>query len=302
MELRYLRHFIAIAEAESFRHAADQLHVSQSPLSRQMQQLEKEIGVKLFAPAGRGVKLTPAGRVFLDKTRAALAGVDAAVEEARAIAAGRSGTVRIAFDGGSSLSGPLASIVARYRKQAPRIKIELITMDSSEQWDALRLGEIALGFGRYVPGDRSLQSVVLARHRLGIIVSKDHRLATKARIRVKDLAGEPVLIDPRKSNPRLHDDIIAAVRAHGVVLDLEEITDGEALLMLVATGDGLTFGTENVAPVLALGAARAVWRPVSDLRLEMRDIAMWRAEDARSALVGPLVDLVRQEQSETKGA
>lgn len=298
MELRHLRYFVAIAETESFRRAADRLHVSQSPLSRQMQQLEDEIGVELFAPAGRGVKLTPAGHAFLDKTRAALSAVDAAVEASKATAEGRIGTVRIAFEGGSSLSGPLAAVIARFRKQQPRIKIELVTMESSAQWEALRRGEISIAYGRYVPGDVSFQSVVLARQRMGIIVAKDHRLATKATIRVKDLDGFPVLIDPRKSNPRLYDDIIAAVRSRGVVLDLEEIVDGEALLMLVASGDGLTFSPENVWPVLAVGFLTAVWRPVVDLGIEMRDIAMWRDEDARSPLVAPLVAIVREIASE----
>lgn len=298
MELRHLRYFIAIAEASSFRRAADTLHVSQSPLSRQMQQLEEEIGVELFVPAGRGVKLTPAGRVFLEKTKAVLDGVSVAVEEARAVAEGRSGTVRIAFDGGSSLAGPLPLIVARFRKRQPRIKVELVTMDSSDQWESLRLGKIGLGYGRYVPGDASLRSLVLARHRLGIIMSKEHRLAGRSRIRVKDLAGEPMLVDPRKSNPRLYDDIIAAVRAHGVVLDLEEVVDGEAVLLLVASGDGLTFGPENVAPVLALGLGQAIWRPVSDLHLEMRDIVMWRPEDAQSPLLRPLIEIVREVQLE----
>src|SRR5688500_17560573 len=113
MELRHLRYFIAIAEAESFRRAADTLHVSQSPLSRQMQQLADEMGIELFEPAGRGVKLTLGGRVFLEKAKAILSNVDAAVEEAQAVARGRIGTVRIGFEIGNAYFGPLATILAR---------------------------------------------------------------------------------------------------------------------------------------------------------------------------------------------
>jgi DNA-binding transcriptional LysR family regulator len=111
-------------------------------------------------------------------------------------------------------------------------------------------------------------------------------------IKVKDLANEPMLMDPRKSNPRLYDDIIAAVRARGVTLNVaSEILDGEALLTLVASGFGLTFGAEPAARFLAIGTA--IWKPVSDLGLEMRNIAMWRP-DAQSLLLRPLVDLVRE--------
>ena len=83
MELRHLRYFVAVAEEENFHRAAEKLHGSQSPLSRQMQQLKEEIGVDLFEPSGRGVKLTLAGRMFLERAKAILSTVDAAVGEAR---------------------------------------------------------------------------------------------------------------------------------------------------------------------------------------------------------------------------
>ncbi|AUX34718.1 MULTISPECIES: LysR family transcriptional regulator [Sorangium] len=292
MELRHLRYFIAIAEEESFRRAAEKLHVSQSPLSRQMQQLEEEIGAELFAPSGRGVKLTPAGRLLLDRAKAILSGVDAAAKEVRETAEGQIGTVTIGFESGSGYVGPLSTILTRFRKLAPRVNVELVPMSSAQQWDALRAGQISLGYGNYVPDDSSLESVVLSRHRLGIVVPKQHPLATASMINVKDLATEPMLMDPRKSNPRLYDDIIAAVRARGVTLHVaSEILDGEALLTLVASGYGLTFGAEPAARFLAVGTA--VWRPVSDLGLEIRDIAMWRP-DAQSLLLRPLIDLVRE--------
>lgn len=290
MELRHLRYFIAIAEVENFRRAAEKLHVSQSPLSRQMQQLEEEIGAELFERAGRGVKLTPAGRLLLDRARTILSSVDAAAIEVRETAEGQIGTITIGFEGGSGYIGPLSTILGRFREQAPRVNVELVPMSSARQWEALRAGQISLGYGNYVPDDSSLQSIVLARHRLGIIVPRQHPLATQSMIKIKDLANEPMLMDPRKSNPRLYDDIIAAVRARGVTLHVaSEILDGEALLTLVASGYGLAFGSETAAPVLPAGTA--IWKPVRDLGLEMRDIAMWRP-DAQSPLLRPLIDLV----------
>jgi LysR family transcriptional regulator, benzoate and cis,cis-muconate-responsive activator of ben and cat genes len=103
--------------------------------------------------------------------------------------------------------------------------------------------------------------------------------------------------------PRLHDDIIAAVRAHGVVLNLApEILDREALWTLVASGLGLTFAGERGARFLDLGGAiggaeplqlgSAVWRPLRNLGVELRDVAMWRADAERSPLLRPLIDIV----------
>lgn len=296
MELRHLRYFVAIAEEENFRRAADKLHVSQSPLSRQMQQLEEEISAELFESSGRGVKLTPAGRLFLQKAKGILASVDAAAKEARETAEGRIGTLTIGFEAGSSLFGTLSTLLSRFRTRAPRVNVEFLAMSSAEQWDALGSRQISLGYGNHVPEDSSLQSVVLSRHPMGIILPKGHHLADRTRIRVKDLAGEPILMDPRSANPRLYDDIIAAVRAHGVNLNVAaEVPNGEALLMLVASGLGLSFGTS-----LTLGGL--LWKPVGDLGLQVHEIVMWRPDDADAPLLRPFLDIVRELRAELRAA
>jgi DNA-binding transcriptional LysR family regulator len=303
MELRHLRYFVAVAEEENFHRAAETLHVSQSPLSRQMQQLKEEIGVDLFEPSGRGAKLTLAGRMFLVRAKTILSTVDAAVGEAREAKDGRIGTIAIGFGPGAAYFGALSTIVAKLRKRQALVSVKLLPMTSNEQWEALRLGEIALAYGNYVPDDSSLRSVVLARTRIGVLLPSDHRLATKANLKVTDLANESILMQPRRLHPRLHDDIIAAVRAHGVVLNIApEIGDHEAVWTLVASGLGVTFAGERGARFLDVGGAiggvaplqlgSAVWRPLSDLGVELRDVAMWRADAARSPLLRPLIDIV----------
>jgi DNA-binding transcriptional LysR family regulator len=297
MELRHLRYFIAIGEEENFRRAANRLHVSQSPLSRQMQQLEDEVGAELFEPSGRGVKLTPAGRLFLEKAKAILARLEAATKEARETAEGRIGTITIGFEGGASLFGTLSTLISRFRIRAPRVKVELLSMSSAQQWEALGLRQISLGYGNHVPDDSSLQSVVLSRHRVGIMMPKGHRLANQPRVRVRDLVNEPILVDPRSANPRLYDDMITAIRAHGVNLDVTaEVPNGEVLLMLVASGLGVTFGTENAGRMLTLAGLQ--WKPVSDLGLEVRDVVMWRPDDAEAPLLRPFLAVVRELRSE----
>jgi DNA-binding transcriptional LysR family regulator len=303
MELRHLRYFVVVAEEENFHRAAAKVHVSQSPLSRQMQQLREEIGVDLFEPSGRGVKLTLAGRMFLERTKEILAAVDAAVAEAREATDGRIGTITIGFEPGAGYLGCLSTIVAELRRRQPRVSVKLLPMISTEQWEALRLGEIALAYGNEAPDDSSLRSLVLSRTRIGIRLPKEHRLAGKTKLKVRDLANESILMGPRRLRPRLYDDIIAAVRAHGVVLNLApEVVDGEAVWALVSSGLGMTFAAENGARFLDAGTAigrpgsrhlgSAVWRPLTDLGVEVCDIAVWRADAARSPLLRPLLDIV----------
>jgi LysR family transcriptional regulator, benzoate and cis,cis-muconate-responsive activator of ben and cat genes len=305
MELRHLRYFVAVAEEENFHRAAAKLHVSQSPLSRQMQQLRAELGVELLEPSGRGVKLTLAGRLFLERAKSILAAVDDAVGEAREAMDGRLGTVAIGFEPGAGYLGYLSTIVAKLKSRQPRVSVKLLPMISTEQWEALRLGEIALAYGNEAPDDSSLRSAVLSRTRIGIRLPKAHRLARKARLKVEDLANEPILMGPRRLRPRLYDDVIAAVRARGVVLNLApEVVDGEAVWTLVSSGLGLTFAAENGARFLDAGAAlggagsprggSAVWKPLSDLGVEVCDIVVWRADAARSPLLRPLLEIVAE--------
>lgn len=309
MELRHLRYFVAVAEEENFHRAAAKLHVAQSPLSRQMQQLKEEVGVDLFAPAGRGIKLTTAGRVFLERARAILATVDAAVEEARDA---RGGTIAIGFLAGAAYAGALATIVATLRARQPRLQVKLLPMSTTELWDALRRGEIAFAYGNYAPDDAAIRSVVIGRARIGVLLPGDHPLGTRKRLAIADLANETILMGPRRLHPRLHDDIIAAVRARGVVLNVApEIPDREALWTLVASGVGLTFAGERSARLLdpgppaapgALQAGKALWRPLADLGVELRDVAMWRTDAARTPLLQPLLEIVREVRASVRGA
>ncbi|MFO0728507.1 MAG: LysR substrate-binding domain-containing protein [Myxococcota bacterium] len=303
MELRHLRYFVAVAEEENFRRAAAKLHLSQSPLSRQMQQLREEIGVELFSPAGRGVKLTLAGRAFLQRAKGILAATEEAVREAREAMEGRIGTIAIGFEPGAGYVGCLSSIISEIRQRQPKVQLKLLPMISTEQWAALRTGRIALAYGNELPEDPALRSAELSRTPIGVRLPAEHRLARKAALQVADLAEEPILMGPRHLRPRLYDDIIAAVRARGVVLTLApEVDDGEAVWTLVSSGLGLTFAAENGARFLDAGRASfrpknpqlgaAVWRPLVDLGVEVPDIAVWRADAAQSPLLRPMLAII----------
>src|SRR5262245_34514893 len=249
MELRHLRYFVAVAEAEHFGRAAERLHVSQSPLSRQIAGLEEEVGVELFVRSGRGVKLSAAGRSFLDGARATLARVTRAVEDARATAQGRLGTIVVGFDGALADALRLPGIVQTFRARHPRVEVRLQPLPSEEHVAALRDGRISVGYGYHSPEDSSLVHIrVLFRDRIGVVRSKGHRLATRRTLRVADLKGERFLWPPRADGPRLHDDIIAALGAHERPLGIaHEEASGDVILILVASGDGLSLFPASAA-------------------------------------------------------
>lgn len=293
MELRHLRYFVTIAEEENFRRASERLHVSQSPLSRQMQDLEEEMGVELFAPAGRGVKLTAAGRAFAERAREILASVAAAVDEAKGITEGRRGTVSIGFETGTTFMGAFLALVAAFRKRTPGVGLQLSPMSSLEQWTALRDGKIVFGYGAYAPTDGGLGHLEMSRDRLGLLLSTEHRLAKLKKLRLADLEDERILLQPRQLYPRLHADIVTAARTHGVTLHLTaEVLDLEALLALVVIGDAVTFVSEKFWEPAA--QTSLLWRPVGGLDLNLSEFVTWRSEDEDLPVVRALIESARQ--------
>ncbi|MFB1481735.1 LysR family transcriptional regulator [Corallococcus sp. RDP092CA] len=300
MELRHLRYFVTIAEEQSFRRAAERLHVSQSPLSRQMQDLEEEMGVELFAPEGRGIKLTAAGKSFAKRARSILASVDAAVDEAKGVAEGRLGTVVIGFETGTTFMGVLLSLVAAFRRRTPRVGLEFVPMSSVEQWTALRQGTITFGYGAYAPGDDALGHLEMSRDRLGVLLSSSHRLARLEKIRLRDLENERVLLQPRQFHPRLHADLFTAARTQGVTLHVTaEVLDLEALLALVVIGDAITFLTEKFWEPASQVSLQ--WRPVEDLLIHQSEFITWRAEDADAPVVRALLESAQEVSPFLKG-
>ncbi|HEX7307889.1 LysR family transcriptional regulator [Lentzea sp.] len=290
MELRHLRYFVAIADEQNFRRAAEKLHVSQSPLSRQMKDLEQELDVELFEPAGRGIRLTAAGKVFAERARGVLASVSSAVEEARDVAQGRQGTVVIGFEQGATFTGALASLMTAFRRRAPRVGLELVAMSGTEQWTALRDGTITFACGTHRPADEALSSLEMVSDRLGLLVARGHPLASREEVRVRDLAGERVVLEPRELDPRLHAGVVSAFQAQGVHLGaITEIADLEALLALVAIGDGVTFLARRTA-ALVTPFTSMVWRPLGDLDIELTGVVAWRSRDADLPVVRMLVE------------
>jgi LysR family hca operon transcriptional activator len=201
MELRHLRYFIAVAEEGSLTLAAERrLHTAQPSLSRQIRDLEAEVGVQLLARGSRGIELTAAGRVFLDQARLALLQVEAAGEAARRATRAAKPSFVLGFLTGHEVTW-LPEALRILRDELPNIEVTLASQESPELARALLRGQVDVAFLRreQVPG---LTFKHLTKEPLVVVLSRGHRLAARKAIRPQDIARE-TFISPTKSAPAL---------------------------------------------------------------------------------------------------
>jgi len=189
MELRHLRYFVAVAEEGSLTDAAERrLHTSQPSLSRQIRDLEYEVGAELLTRGARGVELTAAGRAFLDHARLALAQADAAGEAARRAAQPARTTFAIGFQTGYEVTW-LAKAMHLLRDGLHHVEVKLTSNYSPDLADALVRGSLDVAFLRVEP-HFDLEYRVVTREPLVVLMPSDHRLAARKSIRPQELVGE----------------------------------------------------------------------------------------------------------------
>src|ERR1700687_3410182 len=192
MELRHLRYFVAIGEEENYRRAAQRLNVAQTALSTQIQDLEAELGFKLFDRLPRGVKLSAAGKLFLEEASRILRDVNEAAARAARVARGQSGTLRIGFTENASWRGVVPESFRRFREQQPDAELQLQPAPSLEQLDAIRSGRLDAGFLNFMPkADLELDQLLVATQRVELAVPKRHPLTKLKKLRLRDLTDAP---------------------------------------------------------------------------------------------------------------
>jgi LysR family transcriptional regulator, hca operon transcriptional activator len=194
MELRHLRYFVAVAEAGSLTVAAEErLHTSQPSLSRQIQDLENELGARLLTRRARGIELTPAGRVFLDHARSVLSQIEAAAEAARRVAHPPKPCFTIGFLTGHELRW-MPEALRILRNELPNIDVMISSQYSPLLADGLSKGKIDAAFLRREKGMPGLAFRLLVKEPLMVILPSDHHLATLEAISPRDLVGETFVI------------------------------------------------------------------------------------------------------------
>jgi LysR family transcriptional regulator, hca operon transcriptional activator len=190
MELRHLRYFVAVAEAGSLTVAAERiLHTSQPSLSRQIRDLEAEVGAQLLTRGARGIELTPAGRAFLDHARLVLSQVEAAAEAARRVAHPSKPCFVMGFLTGHELTW-MPEALQILRDELPNIDVMISSQYSPLLANALSKGTVDAAFLRRERGVPELTFRLLVKERLMVVLPSDHRLAALKAISPKDIKGE----------------------------------------------------------------------------------------------------------------
>jgi LysR family hca operon transcriptional activator len=193
LELRHLRYFVAVAESRSLKLAAEEkLHTTQPSLSRQIRDLENEVGTPLFLRGARGVELTPAGRIFLDHARIMLTQAEAALHSARHAASPAKPSFSLGFMIGHD-STWLPEALKLLRDELPNIHVVISTQNSPQLAAALSQGRIDLAFLRSEDGGPDLEYRRLLDEPFEVFLRKDHPLAARTRINAQEIQGETFL-------------------------------------------------------------------------------------------------------------
>ncbi|GAB2892427.1 LysR family transcriptional regulator [Paralcaligenes sp. KSB-10] len=240
MELRQIRYFQCVAEELSFTKAAARLHMAQPPLSRQIRQLEQELGAELFERLGRSIRLTDAGRFFLDQVSQVSRRLEDIAVATRRIAEKRKKWFGIGFVP-STLYGFVPAFVRQVIALDDQFEIGLAEMTTVQQFDALKTGHIDVGVGRILLEDPEIERLVLVDEPLMVVVPRNHRLSRHARVRLEDILSEPLILYPAKPRPSYADHVVGLLEKHGHVLKIAiETNEMQTAVGLVATGLGIT--------------------------------------------------------------
>jgi LysR family hca operon transcriptional activator len=240
MELRHLRYFIAVAEEGSLTLAAERrLHTAQPSLSRQIRDLEYEIGVQLMTRSARGIVLTAAGRAFLDHARQVLIQADAAGDAARRAAQPRKPTFALGFLTGQEMEW-LPDAMNLLHDELPNIDVTVSSQQSPQLAEGLARGKLDLAFMRREARMPALEYKVVMQEPLVVVLPRDHRMASRKAIPLREIAGE-TFIGMSSAAPTLQLVIEEYLRRSSIDLSPDHAVDNLAMaISMVASTRGVT--------------------------------------------------------------
>lgn len=244
LELRQLRYFVEVAQREHISEAAEHLHVAQSAISRQIANLEEELGTPLFERIGRNVKLTPIGKIFLEHTITALGAIDFAAKQVEEYLDPAKGTIKIGFPT-SLASYVLPTVISAFKKQYPDVQFHLRQGSYKYLIEAVKSRELNLAFlGPLPPKDEAIEPLILFSENIHALLPASHRLAKQPSINLIDLRDEQFVLFP--DGYVLRKVAIDACRSAGFVPNITtEGEDMDALKGLVAASIGITLLPES---------------------------------------------------------
>ncbi|MCY0966340.1 LysR family transcriptional regulator [Parathalassolituus penaei] len=274
MELRQLRYFEAVARALNFSKAAEELHIAQPPLSRQIQNLEEELGVELIDRSTRPLTLTNAGQFFYDQSVQILARVQEVKRVTHRIGSEKKRWMGIGFVA-SVFYSHIPKAIHTFTNDNPSIDISLSELTSAQQVEALKSGRIDVGFGRVAISDEAIRNIVLAEEPLIAAMSSGSHLIAQSDVSLKQLATEKLVVYPSSPRPSFADQILRQFKIRGLeIREVHETNSLQTALGLVAAGMGVTIVPHSISQMQRPGIAY----------LDIRD----------EGLTSPLIMSVRQ--------
>jgi len=299
VNLRNINHFVVVAEEENLHRAAERLRIAQPALTRQIKLLEQNIGALLFERLPRGLRLTAAGRSYLQDARNVLAMSLAASRRAKLVDEGFLGSIKLGFHEVAHRYLVFKAIMAEFMAQYPEVQFEFRTLSSQEQIDALIRDELDTGFlYSWKPLPPPLASVVVRTDSYAVAVSAQHLFAQRASISLGELADQPFLWVDRSRNLAQSNVLIAACARAGFVPRIvhDGIVSEASMLSLVSVGAGIAFlplSLQETNPPIAL-------IPVDGLDVDVELHLAYR-EDARSAALDHFIGCARSVAAGTAG-
>ncbi|HEV3338995.1 MAG TPA: LysR substrate-binding domain-containing protein [Pirellulales bacterium] len=284
MELRHLRYFVAVGEEQHYGRAAERLGIAQPALSRQIRDLEKELGFTLFDRLPRGVKLSAAGSLYLSDARRILLEVEEAKLRAERVAFGKAGMLRVGFVEMLSWHGVVPDSFRRFRRRQPDVELDLQPLRSVEQIEAVRSGRLDAGFifSLAEPGEDFAQMLV-AQHKVVLAAPQRHAVTRLKRLRLRDLRDAPFVWFHRSANPLFYERIMKACIRGGLSAPriVQHAVDHATALSLVSCRLGVAFVSETTRWQCPRGVKLL---PIADLDFPVPIYLIWRKDDQSSLL------------------
>jgi DNA-binding transcriptional LysR family regulator len=290
MELRQFRYFIAVAEELSFSKGARRVNVSQPPLSRQIANLEGELGTRLLDRNKHGVRLTDSGKVFYAEAIKTLAAVDRAVDATQRAARGQSGSLALGF-GGSAAYTFAPSLLRHFRDVYPGVELSLHNLPMTSQLDALKEQTIDIGFLMKPVQDTAFHSESVLRDSLVVAIPSRHALTKLSKVGLKTLEPYPLVMFPRSGGLGFYSHVVGICKTAGFVPTIaQEVAPMESVIGLVAAGVGIAI-VPSVARRLRITGVE--YRPIRERYAYTEFAIAWR-KDNLSPVVEAFINLLRK--------
>ncbi|MEU5775905.1 LysR family transcriptional regulator [Streptomyces venezuelae] len=292
MEARHLRYALALAEHEHFGRAAGALGIAQPPLSKQIADLEREVGSRLFDRTRQGVFPTAAGAAFLARARRALDEITAASVDAARAARGETGRLRLGFIA-SALLEPLPDVLGRFGRERPDVRLELHEMATNRSTAALVAGEldVAIGLGRpRGVGAEKLVSVPIGHDHLVAVVSSTHPYAGRASVDVDQLRRQPLILAPDEDEPAVVTGLRTLLGKDSATLTGATVArDIHTIIGLAACGVGVGLGPSR----MLTAPRRGTWFCEVTPHTPLPDLVLSFQVRDRSPALNAFLDVIR---------